>query len=278
MPLDLSLSDMPWFGQPANPTAAIESGVRVGATLSSLAKQKREREMQEVRFAQEQHEFKQKDEAFNHEQAMQRCPSDAGAGVSERGAQEQGHPDRTSDRVGDRQRGGHDQVSDVVIPDDNGQQIRRSGLARRTFQHAFQQSKVVAEPADAISFRDDEDGRQVYENNQAKKIEREAKAKELPADAQSVQYKAQQRAIAADPNADPAARAEAQLFVDEDDKRRVRSGETITTFGPDGKPIANHRERWSRREGSGRSGGVDAYEHHEDAAGSSEWAEAPCCH
>jgi hypothetical protein len=65
MPLDLSLSDMPWFGQPANPTAAIESGVRVGATLSSLAKQKREREMEEVRFAQEQHEFKQKDEAFN---------------------------------------------------------------------------------------------------------------------------------------------------------------------------------------------------------------------
>ena len=65
MPLDLSLSDMPWFGQPANPTAAIESGVRVGATLSSLAKQKREREMEEVRFAQEQHEFKQKDEAFD---------------------------------------------------------------------------------------------------------------------------------------------------------------------------------------------------------------------
>jgi hypothetical protein len=65
MPLDLSISDMPWFGQPANPTAAIESGVRVGATLSSLAKQKREREMEEVRFAQEQHEFKQKDEAFN---------------------------------------------------------------------------------------------------------------------------------------------------------------------------------------------------------------------
>jgi hypothetical protein len=56
---------MPWFGQPANPAAAIESGVRVGATLSSLAKQKREREMEEVRFAQEQHEFKQKDEAFN---------------------------------------------------------------------------------------------------------------------------------------------------------------------------------------------------------------------
>jgi hypothetical protein len=65
MPLDLSLSDMPWFGQPANPAAAIESGVRVGGALSSLAKQKREREMQEVRFAQEQHEFKQKDEAFN---------------------------------------------------------------------------------------------------------------------------------------------------------------------------------------------------------------------
>jgi hypothetical protein len=56
---------MPWFGQPANPTAAIESGVRVGGALSSLAKQKREREMEEVRFAQEQHEFKQKDEAFN---------------------------------------------------------------------------------------------------------------------------------------------------------------------------------------------------------------------
>jgi hypothetical protein len=31
---------------------------------------KREREMDEVRFAQEQHEFKQKDEAFDHEQAM----------------------------------------------------------------------------------------------------------------------------------------------------------------------------------------------------------------
>jgi hypothetical protein len=122
-------------------------------------------------------------------------------------------------------------------------------------------------------FRDDDRWQAaVYETNQAKKIEREAKAKELPADAQSVQYTAQQRAIAADPNADPAARAEAQLFVDEDDKRRVRSGQKITSFGPDGNPIVNDREWWIRREGSGfRSGGRYNFDTSTGGETASQW-------
>ena len=58
---------MPWFGQPAKIDGNdIVDGVIKGATaVMSLSKMKREREMEEVRFAQEQHEFKQKDEAFN---------------------------------------------------------------------------------------------------------------------------------------------------------------------------------------------------------------------
>ena len=67
MPLNLSISDMPWFGQPAKIDGNdIVDGVIKGATaVMSLSKMKREREMDEVRFAQEQHEFKQKDEAFD---------------------------------------------------------------------------------------------------------------------------------------------------------------------------------------------------------------------
>jgi predicted RNase H-like nuclease (RuvC/YqgF family) len=58
---------MPWFGQPAKIDGNdIVDGVIKGATaVMSLSKMKREREMDEVRFAQEQHEFKQKDEAFD---------------------------------------------------------------------------------------------------------------------------------------------------------------------------------------------------------------------
>jgi predicted RNase H-like nuclease (RuvC/YqgF family) len=58
---------MPWFGQPAKIDGNdIVDGVIKGATaVMSLSKMKREREMEEVRFAQEQHEFKQKDEAFD---------------------------------------------------------------------------------------------------------------------------------------------------------------------------------------------------------------------
>jgi hypothetical protein len=58
---------MPWFGQPAKIDGNdIVDGVIKGATaVMSLSKMKREREMEEVRFAQEQHEFKQKDEVFD---------------------------------------------------------------------------------------------------------------------------------------------------------------------------------------------------------------------
>jgi hypothetical protein len=237
MPLDLSLSDMPWFGQPANPTAAIESGVRVGATLSSLAKQKREREMDEVRFAQEQHEFKQKDEVFdqNKRSAALQMQGQEYQNVVLRNKATQtalqtawetdNEEAMTKFQVLSYQMITGNKYDDPVLQDELSNTLSSS-------------PRLLQNPQMQSLFEMMRDGRQVYENNQAKKIERKAKAKELPADAQSVQYKAQQRAIAADPNADPAARAEAQLFVDEDDKRRVRSGETITTFGPDGKPIA----------------------------------------
>jgi hypothetical protein len=230
---------MPWFGQPAKIDGNdIVDGVIKGATaVMSLSKMKREREMEEVRFAQEQHEFKQKDEAFNMNKRA--------TALQMQGQEYQ--------NVVFRNKATQTALQTAWETDNEEAMTKFMMLAyKMTSGNLYEDPTLQNEMSSTLSgnprllqneqmmgiLKMMNDGRQVYENNQAKKIEREAKAKELPADAQSVQYKAQQRAIAADPNADPAARAEAQLFVDEDDKRRVRSGETITTFGPDGKPIA----------------------------------------
>jgi hypothetical protein len=253
MPLDLSLSDMPWLGQPAQVNGGdIVNGILKGATgVMSLAKMKREREMEEVRFAQAQHEFKQKDEAFdqNKRSAALQMQGQEYQNVVLRNKATQtalqtawetdNEEAMTKFQVLSYQMITGNKYDDPVLQDELSNTLSSS-------------PRLLQNPQMQSLFEMMRDGRQVYETNQAKKTEREAKAKELPADVQSVQYTAQQRAIAADPNADPAKRAKAQLFVDEDDKRRVRSGETITTFGPDGKPIAT-----IERGGSGGKAAAD---------------------
>ena len=250
MPLNLSISDMPWFGQPAKIDGNdIVDGVIKGATaVMSLSKMKREREMEEVRFAQEQHEFKQKDEAFNQNKRS--------AALQMQGQE--------YENVVLRNKATQTALQTAWETDNEEAMTKFMMLAyKMTSGNLYEDPTLQNEMSSTLSgnprllqneqmmgiFEMMNDGRQLYENNQAKKIEREAKAKELPADAQSVQYKAQQRAIAADPNADPAARAEAQLFVDEDDKRRVKSGQKITSYDKDGNPIVTI-------ESGGRGGAV----------------------